>query len=107
MNHKFQVNLRGIIELLSNHLYSGPHVFVRELLQNCVDAIVARLQLEPKHPGEIAITFQQGVNVDDLTLVFKDNGIGLTEEEIHRFLATIGQSSKRDDISKKRSEFIG
>src|SRR5438445_8077002 len=40
----FQVNLRAIIELLSNHLYSGPQVFIRELLQNCVDAIRARQQ---------------------------------------------------------------
>ena len=38
--HKFQINLRGIIDLLSNHLYSSPDVFVRELLQNGVDAIV-------------------------------------------------------------------
>ncbi|EMG21175.1 hypothetical protein LEP1GSC150_2330, partial [Leptospira interrogans serovar Copenhageni str. LT2050] len=42
MSHKFQVNLRGIINLLSEHLYSGPQVFVRELLQNGVDAIQAR-----------------------------------------------------------------
>ena len=31
MEHKFQINLRGIIDLLSHHLYSGPEVFVREL----------------------------------------------------------------------------
>ncbi len=41
MEHRFQINLRGLIDLLSNHLYSGPEVFVRELLQNGVDAIRA------------------------------------------------------------------
>ncbi len=41
MDHRFQINLRGLIDLLSNHLYSGPEVFVRELLQNGVDAIRA------------------------------------------------------------------
>ncbi len=38
----FQVNLTGLIDLLSNHLYSNPGVFIRELLQNGVDAITAR-----------------------------------------------------------------
>ena len=37
MDHKFQINLNGIIDLLSNHLYSGPEVFVRELMQNATD----------------------------------------------------------------------
>ena len=41
------------------------------------------------------------------TLVFTDNGIGLTEEEIHRFLATIGQSSKNAEFWERPSDFIG
>lgn len=41
-NFKFKVNLGGMIDILSNHLYSSPNVFVRELLQNCTDAISAR-----------------------------------------------------------------
>ena len=42
---RFQVDLRGLIDLLSQHLYSGPAVFVRELLQNGVDAILAASRL--------------------------------------------------------------
>ena len=38
-NNLFQVNLKGMIALLSEHIYSNPNTFVRELLQNCVDAI--------------------------------------------------------------------
>ena len=38
--YRFQVNLGGMIEILSDHLYSSPDVYVRELLQNGVDAIV-------------------------------------------------------------------
>lgn len=105
MTHRFQVDLRGIIDLLSQNLYSGPHVFVRELLQNCVDAIRARERVDPSTVG--AIDIEVGSNPDDPTLIFRDNGIGLTEDEIHRFLATIGQSSKRQDISDQRNDFIG
>ncbi|MCA9189352.1 MAG: hypothetical protein KDA99_27195, partial [Planctomycetales bacterium] len=51
----FQVNLRGVLDLLSDHLYSGPQVYVRELLQNCVDAITARRRGDSHHQGEIRI----------------------------------------------------
>nr|WSX25490.1 hypothetical protein OG690_33555 [Streptomyces tubercidicus] len=40
--HTFQVDLRGLVDLLSHHLYSSPRVYLRELLQNAVDAITAR-----------------------------------------------------------------
>ncbi len=107
MNYQFQINLRGIIDLLSNHLYSGPEVFLRELLQNGVDAIRARLTLEPRHQGEITLDVVAPRDGKPATLVFADNGIGLTEEEIHRFLATIGQSSKRADLWEQPVDFIG
>ena len=45
MDYNFKVDLQGIIDLLSNHLYSGPEVYLRELLQNAVDALRARQQL--------------------------------------------------------------
>ena len=57
--HKFQINLRGIIDLLSNHLYSSPDVFVRELLQNGVDAIRARAD------SPIAIAANHGSPVEE------------------------------------------
>jgi molecular chaperone HtpG len=107
VDYKFQINLRGIIELLSNHLYSGPEVYLRELLQNGVDAIRARLTSEPDHQGEITLEVLGKRGGKPPTLVFTDNGIGLTEEEIHRFLATIGQSSKNAEFWDHPSDFIG
>jgi molecular chaperone HtpG len=96
MDYRFQVNLNGIIELLSKHTYSSPKVFVRELLQNASDAILARTYLDPDHQGEVRIELVQA-NSAAPSLIFRDNGIGLTEEEVHLFLATIGQTSKRDE----------
>lgn len=103
--HRFQVDLRGVIDLLSNHLYSGPQVYVRELLQNSVDAIVARQQLDPMHKGSVTFEVSETGNGSAATLTVHDNGIGLTEDEVHQFLATIGQSSKRESLS--RDDFIG
>lgn len=106
MTLRFQINLRGIIDLLSNHLYSRPEVFVRELLQNAVDAITARQRLAPDHSGEItlAVTSPRG---KPPTLEMIDNGIGLTEDEIHRFLATVGETSKRGADGRRSGDFIG
>jgi molecular chaperone HtpG len=107
VDHRFQVNLRGVIDLLSHHLYSTPGVFVRELLQNATDAIRARRHLEPEHRGTVRIELIEKQDGGLPTLLFSDDGIGLTEEELHRFLATIGESSKREALAERRNDFIG
>ncbi len=98
----FQVHLSGIINLLSDHLYSSDQVFVRELLQNAVDACSARSVLEPDFQPSISFTFLP----DTSTLQVRDNGIGLNEEEITTFLSSIGASSKRE-LGAQREHFIG
>lgn len=99
----FQVNLKGMIELLSEHIYSAPNVFVREVLQNGMDATTARKTIDEHHKGEINIYINK---VDGLPqVIFEDNGIGLSEKEVHEFLSVIGQSSKRGDFNEK--DFIG
>ncbi|MEU4342797.1 HSP90 family protein [Nocardia sp. NPDC023852] len=100
-SYSFQVDLRGIVDLLSHHLYSSPRVYLRELLQNAVDAITARSQSDPLAPTSIRLV------VDETGLRISDPGVGLTEADVHRFLATIGCSSKRDDIEGARREFLG
>lgn len=108
MDYKFQINLGGIIDLLSNHIYSSPQIYVRELLQNGVDAILARRYVEPEHEGAIRIRVLDATAENGQpSLVFEDNGVGLNEEEIHQFLATIGQTSKRGDLTEQRTDYIG
>lgn len=100
----FQVNLGGMLDILSNHLYKSPDVFVRELLQNGIDAITLRQKEQPGwKDGRIIISVDPGHRIE-----FRDNGSGLTEEGIHRFLAVIGQSSKTQLIDGKIPEdYIG
>lgn len=99
--HTFQVDLRGLVDLLSQHLYASPRVYVRELLQNGVDAITARRALDPGAPGTVRI------HATGTALRVTDSGIGLTEPEVHQLLATIGRSSKRDGLQEARKEFLG
>lgn len=105
MDHTFRVDLRGVVDLLSHHLYATPRVYVRELLQNAVDAITARRMREPRAPGEI--WFEPAERTGDGTLRVHDTGVGLTEAQVHELLATIGRSSKRDDLGFARHEFLG
>src|SRR3954447_26211402 len=95
-HNTFQVDLRGVEDLLSHHLYASPRVYVRELLQNAVDAITARRAVEPEAPARVRIEPPEFTG--DGTLRISDTGIGLTEAQVHEFLATIGRSSKRDDF---------
>lgn len=88
----FQVNLGGILDILSNHLYKTPDVFLRELLQNGADAIALRKKKDSGwDKGAIHIKCVPGKKI-----IFSDNGAGLTKEEIHQFLSVIGESSKHD-----------
>lgn len=122
----FQVNLGGMLDVLSNHLYKSPDVFLRELLQNGVDAVTERRKRQPGwnvapltassvsgqsdlkaadvwNGGMISIALTEGQS-----LAFTDNGTGLTEEEIHRFLAVIGQSSKTELVNGQiPDDYIG
>lgn len=103
-NFHFQVNLGGMLDILSNHLYKTTDVFLRELMQNGVDAVTRRKKLEPEFKdGRLHIALVPGKK-----LVFSDNGSGLTEGEIHEFLSVIGQSTKQQLEDGKLSEdYIG
>jgi molecular chaperone HtpG len=104
-DQNFRVDLRGIVELLSHHLYSGPQVYVRELLQNAVDALTARQDLQPGSTGRVLLV--PADLAEDGRVHCLDTGIGLTVDEVERFLATIGSSSKRDDLGFARADFLG
>ncbi|MCM2392991.1 HSP90 family protein [Streptomyces albipurpureus] len=105
--HTFQVDLRGLVDLLSHHLYSSPKVYLRELLQNAVDAITARRLEYSDAPARVRLSVHDG------RLRIEDSGIGLTEEDVHSLLATIGRSSKRagadgtEGIASARANFLG
>ncbi|GAA1614725.1 HSP90 family protein [Leucobacter chromiireducens] len=107
MTERFQVDLSGMVDLLSRHLYSGPQVYLRELIQNGVDAVTARREHDAAAPAHIRITAGRD-EAGRETLEVVDTGVGLTAQQAAELLATIGRSSKRDaDFGLGRAEFIG
>ncbi len=95
--HEIQIALEGLITLLAQNLYADPDVFLREMIQNAHDSVMKRAALaeqrrETAPGGRIDIDIDR----DASTLSITDNGAGLTRDEIHNYLSTIGRSGTRE-----------
>lgn len=102
--HQIQINLPGLLRMLGENIYSDPEVAVREMIQNAHDSLIIRktMQADFDQP-EIRIAFDKAKR----TLTISDNGTGMTEEGLHKNLATIGESFTRiqkDDLRGKQRE---
>lgn len=82
------VDLNGLMQVLSKHLYSTPMVALRELVQNAHDSIVRRRIEQPSWLDKGRITVIGDRQNKQVRII--DTGAGLTEYEIHTFLATVG-----------------
>lgn len=95
--HDIKFEIEGLISLLAQNLYADPDVFLREMIQNAHDSIRKREALAgergEKELPDFAIRIRPDAEANTLTI--EDNGAGLTEEEIHTFLSTIGSSGTR------------
>ncbi|QHB70599.1 ATP-binding protein [Stenotrophomonas sp. 364] len=82
------VDLNGLMTVLGKHLYSTPVVALRELVQNAHDSLVRRRleQADWQEPGRIEV---HGDAVNGIVRII-DTGAGLTQQEIHDYLATVG-----------------
>ena len=102
--HTIQIHLPGLIKILGETLYSEPEVAVREMIQNAHDSCLRRMA-EDKDFGAPRIDID--VNLYERSLTFRDNGSGMTEEEIHEFLSTVGKgytAELREALSAKNRE---
>lgn len=100
---RFEFDREKILGFLSHELYQGDRlVFLRELLQNSIDAIRMRHELFSKAEnisdindlGYIEVFVKNGTD-GSMSIVWKDNGIGMDEKTILNFLAVIGRSYYR------------
>ena len=101
------VETAHIFPIIKKWLYSEKDIFLRELVSNAADAVTKHKRLISL--GEIESedeTYRITVTVDKTagTLTVSDNGIGMTEEEIARYLGNIALSGALDFINKYESE---
>ena len=86
---KFTVDSSAGLQLfMGNRLYSDKRVFLRELIQNAVDACHYRKLSDPLYSPAIAVEFNEDVS----TIKVRDNGIGMTRQWIEKYFLAIGIS---------------
>ena len=97
--HQFQAEVRQLLDIVINALYSDREIFVRELVSNASDAL-EKLRLkqltdsniyQPDKPLEITVTTDK----ENKTITIADTGIGMTEADLVENLGTIAHSGTK------------
>ncbi|MDE6851693.1 MAG: ATP-binding protein [Lachnospiraceae bacterium] len=87
--------------LIGNDLYNDPAVFVRELLQNAIDAVRTREKMDKNLPADWKPQIKIRTWTDeegDHWFRIEDNGIGMSEEIILNYLLKVGSSYYTSDL---------
>ncbi len=116
--HEFQTEVSQLLHLIIHSLYSHKEIFLRELVSNASDALdkLKYLTLTDDNFKSLAFDPKIEITFDDdnqKTLTIKDNGIGMTEEELVENLGTIARSGTKNFLSqltgdsKQDSNLIG
>ncbi len=97
------VTTENIFPVIKKFLYSDHEIFLREMVSNAVDATQKLKTLAEKgdFKGELGeLKVSVSLDKDAGTLTFSDNGIGMTEEEIDRYINQIAFSGVTDFLDK-------
>ncbi len=93
----FQIEVRRVLEILSNDIYDSPYALLRENIQNGYDAILMRKQLDDIDLFKPKII----VNIDSKYITIEDNGIGMNKDVISNNFWKAGSSGKNNEIAQK------
>ena len=103
---QIQIHTENIFPIIKKAVYSGHEVFLRELVSNGVDAISKRRMAamagdcSEGDDGAIRIS----VDREAKTLTISDNGIGMTADEVKRYINQVAFSSAEDFLEKYKQE---
>jgi molecular chaperone HtpG len=99
------VNTSDIFPIIKKWLYSEHDIFLRELVANATDAItkratMARVANFEIPTGKINVT----INKTAKTITLEDNGIGMTEEEVEKYIAQLAFSGAAEFVNKMKDQ---
>jgi len=103
---QIQIHTENIFPIIKKAVYSGHEVFLRELVSNGVDAISKRRMASMAGDcsegaeGKISIRIDREAK----TLTISDNGIGMTADEVKRYINQVAFSSAEDFLEKYKQE---
>ena len=103
---EFQAEARQLLDLLVHSVYSNKDSFLRELISNASDAL-DKLRLETLRNKDLNVDasdlhIEIAVDKDPRTLTVRDNGIGMTREEVVDLIGTLAKSGTAELRQKLR-----
>lgn len=107
-NGSISINTENIFPIIKKWLYSEKDIFIRELVSNSSDAISKLKKLTSIGEAEINADEKYHIKVvvdeNEKTIKIVDNGIGMTEEEVKKYINQIAFSGARDFLEKYRDK---
>jgi len=102
------IHSENIFPIIKKWMYSDQDIFVREQISNATDAVTKLEKLALISEWEKPADYKGRVSVivipDAKTICFKDNGIGMTEEEVEKYITQIAFSGAADFIEKYKDK---
>ena len=108
-NGKIGVTTENIFPVIKKFLYSDHEIFLRELVSNAVDATQKLKTLSSKNEfqGELGdLNIHISVDAEKNTLTIRDRGIGMTADEIDRYINQIAFSGAEEFLAKYKDQAI-
>jgi len=104
---KINVTTENIFPIIKKFLYSDHEIFLRELISNAVDATqkLRTLASVGEYKGELGdMTVRVELDKKKKTLTVSDAGIGMTAEEVEKYINQIAFSSAEDFLEKYKTD---
>lgn len=102
------IHTENIFPIIKKWLYSDKDIFIRELISNGCDAVNKFKRLvtlgEAECPENEKFRVIVSVNKEEGTLSFSDNGIGMTEEEVKKYINQVAFSGAEDFVQKYKEK---
>ncbi|MEU5721957.1 molecular chaperone HtpG [Micromonospora sp. NPDC047738] len=103
---EFQAEARQLLQLMVHSIYSNKDVFLRELISNASDAL-DKLRLESLVDKDLAVDtadlhIELEVDREARTLTVRDNGVGMSRDEVIGLIGTIAKSGTAELLRKLR-----
>jgi molecular chaperone HtpG len=108
-NGTIGVTTENIFPVIKQFLYSDQEIFLRELVANAVDAVekLKTLATTGSFDGELGETaIKVAIDKDNKTLTITDRGIGMTADEVNRYINQIAFSSAEEWVAKYKNQSI-
>ena len=102
------IDSENIFPIIKKWVYSDHDIFMREIISNGCDAITKLKKLdmmgEYELPEDYKAKIQVIVNPEEKTLKFIDNGLGMDEDEVEKYITQIAFSGATDFLEKYKDK---